>query len=195
VEFPSTSTPAEEAETRFLDASKVSSSGSERFLAARPSASRSGRRRKERLEAGRAAAGEAKTKEVEKEALRGKGRGSGKRAREEGGGRETEVARREAPPRRVRLRREKDGKEKATGLAVAIGVACGRRRRRTAATRRGVRGGGGAIGELEREGGGEVGERVDDVSVGSGWGGVGVSVEDEVNIGVNRLADGSVFFG
>ena len=76
---------------------------------------------------------------MEKEALAGNGRGSGKRAWDEGGGRDTEAERSEAPPRRVRFRREKDGKEKATGVAASAagGGWMGRRKKMTARRKRG----------------------------------------------------------
>lgn len=121
MEFPASLSPAEYAETRPLDASRVTSSGRDRFLAAvAPTVSGSGMRRKERREAGCVEAGAAKRKEVEKEALGGNGSGSGKSAWEDGGDSETESARSEAPPRRVRLRREKDGKEKEMGVSAAL---------------------------------------------------------------------------
>jgi len=98
-------------------------------------------RRKERREAGCVEAGAAKSKEVEKEALGGNGSGSGKSAWEEGGGSETESARSEAPPRRVRLRREKDGKENEMGVSAALedGARTTTRRRRRGAAVSGAR--------------------------------------------------------
>ena len=65
----------------------------------------------------------------------GNGRGSGKRAWDEGGGRDTEAERSEAAPRRVRFRREKEGKEKATGVTAASAAGggwMGRRKKTTA---------------------------------------------------------------
>lgn len=129
--------PAEDVYTRFFDASNATWSGRDLFPPV-PSAAAtgSGRSTKERREAGRAEDGEAKRKEVEKEALGGNGRGSGKRAWEEGGGRDTEAERSEAPPRRVRFRREKDGKEKATVVAAsAVGGGWRGMRKKTTARR------------------------------------------------------------
>lgn len=85
----------------------------------------------------------------------GNGSGSRKSAWEEGGRRETEAARSEAPPRRVRLRREKDGKETETGVYEEPAV--GATRRTTATARRPWRMGGGhgamiGTGQLEGEG-------------------------------------------
>jgi hypothetical protein len=89
---------------------------------------------------------------VVKEALGGNGSGRGKSASDEGCGRETEAARSEAPPKRVRLRREKGGKEE-TGVSAAAAVGASAMSRRTA--RRLWRMGGGRAamtGSLELEG-------------------------------------------
>jgi hypothetical protein len=152
VEFRASSTPPENAETRFLDASRVTSSGRDRFLEG-PSAASPERRTKERREAGRAEAGAAKRKVVVKEALGGNGSGRGKSASDEGCGRETEAARSEAPPRRVRMRREKGGKEKETGVSAAAAVGASAMRRRTARRLWRMGGGRAAItGSLELQG-------------------------------------------